>query len=58
MYDPFGMGRISASGPLMMAANALFGNTSFLQLAYTNSTTMPSTELLKTICNYGEIPFT
>jgi hypothetical protein len=42
----------------MMAATALFGNTSFLQLTYANSTAMPSAELLKTICNYGDIPFT
>lgn len=42
----------------MTAADALFGNASFLQLAYTNATAMPSVELLKTICNYGDIPFT
>lgn len=50
-------GLLTASGPLMMAANALFGNASFLQMAYNNSAATSPGEMLGIMCAFGNIPY-
>ena len=57
MPDPFELGFVPASGPLMTAANALFGNNSFFQLISANSSSMNAEQTLVAICEYGDIPF-
>ena len=41
----------------MMAADALFGNKSFLQLAHVNSSSASPGEMLGIMCVHGDIPF-
>lgn len=55
--DTFGVENMSVSGPLMMAASALFGNTSSLQLLYNESSTTAPIDILRNMCTRGNLPF-
>ncbi|KAF9267045.1 hypothetical protein L218DRAFT_1063442 [Marasmius fiardii PR-910] len=59
MADPFQTNHFNASGPLMIAASALFGNTSFLNIASkdANSHNLTSAQVLAMMCEHGSIPF-
>lgn len=48
---------IPAPGPLMSAAQALFGNGSFLRLVAENATKLTPSQTLAAICRPGDIPF-
>ncbi|THU89073.1 hypothetical protein K435DRAFT_969251 [Dendrothele bispora CBS 962.96] len=59
--DPFPLPpdtKLNVSGPLMTSAVALFGNSSFLNIASDTVYNMTSKQQLLAMCVYGNIPFT
>lgn len=56
--NPYGLVDMVASGPLMMSAAAIFGNTFFLNIPRDNATGLSTEQTLRIICEQGRIPFT
>ncbi|KAI1124911.1 hypothetical protein F5Y10DRAFT_248313 [Nemania abortiva] len=54
---PFGSGYSSTPGPLMVSAQVLFGNYSFVQILADNATSMTPLQAYASVCEHGSIPF-